>query len=125
MRVPLSLALGIALAACGGGGDGDPDAPPSNPPDAMVQLVRGVTCSGTPAGPVTTPGNSYAPNSVTISAGGQVRFTLGATHNVVSTTPGQVFALPLGADTCLQFDGPGTFTYKCGPHSFTGTVVVQ
>lgn len=117
--------LATALAACGGGGGGDPDGPPANPPDAMVQHVRMVTCSGTPAGPVTTTPTSFVPSSVTISVDGQVRFTLGATHNVVSTTPGQMFSLPLGADTCLEFDAPGNYTFKCGPHSFTGTVVVQ
>ena len=124
MRIPLTLALGTALAACGGGGGGDPDAPPANPPDAMPQHVRMVACTGTPP-TVTTPGSMYSPASVTIAVDGQVHFMLATIHNVVSTTPGQVFSLPFGADTCLEFDAAGTYTFKCQPHSFTGTVVVQ
>jgi plastocyanin len=124
MRTPILASLMIAAAAaCGGGGGGDPaDARPNA--DAAPQAVQMVTCSGTPP-LITTVGNSYSPMSVQIAPGEMVQFMLGSTHNVVSTTAGQTFSLGFGANACLQFDIAGTFTFKCGPHNFTGSVVVQ
>jgi plastocyanin len=67
----------------------------------------------------------YSPSSVQIAPGEMVQFMLGSTHNVVSTTAGQTFSLAFGANACLQFDTAGTFTFKCAPHNFTGSVVGQ
>lgn len=120
MRTVLISCMLIA-GACGGGGS-DPDA--RQAADAVPQRVHQVACSGgEPA--VTTPGLMFSPQSTTITAGQKVHFTLGATHDLASTTPGQTFSLGFGADSCLQFDAAGTYSFKCEPHNFTGTVVVQ
>ena len=124
MRTPILASLLIAVAAaCGGGGD-DPPADARQNADAAPQSVSMVTCSGTPP-TITTTTNSFSPMSVQIAPGEMVHFMLGGTHNVVSTTAGQTFNLGLGANACLEFDTAGTFTFKCGPHNFTGSVVVQ
>jgi plastocyanin len=123
-RILASLFLAASAVACGGGGDdgGDdmqnPDAPP------VTQNVSMVACAGGEP-TVMTPGNNYSPMTTTISAGESVRFTLGATHNLVSTTAGQTFSLPIGADACLRFAAAGTYTFRCMPHGFTGSVVAQ
>src|SRR5437762_1019763 len=122
MRTTTLAVMWIAIAACGGGGGSDIDARPSA--DAAPQVVHTVACTGTPP-TIMTVGNSFSPMSVTIAPGGMVHFMLASAHDLVSTTPGQNFSLPFGADTCLQFDTAGTFTFKCMPHQFTGSVVVQ
>jgi len=123
MRTPIFASLMISVvAACGGGGGSDVDAAPTV--DSAPPAVHQVACSGSPP-TITTPGLMYSPNTVTIAPGEMVHFMLMSTHNVVSTTAGQTFSLGLGADACLQFDIAGTFTFKCGPHNFTGSVVVQ
>jgi len=122
MRTLLLAVTSIALFACGGGGGSDIDARPLA--DAAPQTVHMVACTGTPP-TIVTVGNSFSPNAVTIAPGGLVHFQLDSIHNVVSTTAGQTFSLPFGADACLQFDVAGTFTFKCAPHNFSGSVMVQ
>lgn len=122
MRTLGAAVMWIAVAACGGGGSADIDARPLA--DAAPQSVHMVACTGTPP-TITTVGNSFSPMSVTIAPGGLVHFMLGGAHDVVSTTPGQTFSLGFGADACLQFDTAGTFTFKCMPHNFNGSVMVQ
>ena len=122
MRTPIFASLMIsAVAACGGGGS-DVDARPTA--DSAPPAVHMVACSGSPP-TITTGNNVYVPTSVQIAPGEMVHFMLAQPHNVVSTTAGQTFSLGFGADACLQFDIAGTFTFKCGPHNFTGSVVVQ
>lgn len=77
----------------------------------------------TPAATVMTFGLAYQPTPVTITAGSTVEFVMPAQHNVSSTTPG--LAVGFGARTCLRFPAPGTFTFNCTRHNFTGTVVVM
>jgi plastocyanin len=118
-----SILVGLTLSACGGGGDGDPDARPSGA-DAPASAVHQTTCTGSEQ-TIMTSGNSYSPDEVQIAPGQAVHFMLGSSHNVVSTTSGQAFSLPFGANACLTFDTAGTYTFRCQPHSFTGSVVVQ
>jgi plastocyanin len=121
MRSILACSLLIASGCGGDDGGGNPDASRS---DAAARNVVQVSCSGSPP-LVTTPGLMFSPMTTTISVNGMVHFQLGATHNVVSTTTGEQFSLALGADTCLQFKAAKTYTFKCGPHNFPGSVVVQ
>jgi plastocyanin len=107
------------------------DAPIDGPPmiDAMQTVVE-VTCPNNPDAEITTAGFSYSPQSVTISQNGIVRFVMidGTNHNVVplttmTTDPG--LQVGYGETKCLQFTATGTFYFKCMPHSFSGSVVVQ
>jgi plastocyanin len=41
----------------------------------------------------------------------------------VSTTG--LFRVDFGATACLKFTAAGSFPFKCEPHQFVGTVVVQ
>ena len=122
MRTLLLTVTSIALASCGGGGGSDIDARVFA--DAAPASVHMVACTGSPP-LIVTSNFMYSPTSVTIAPGGLVHFQLEGIHNVVSTTPGENFSLGFGADACLQFDVAGTFTFKCGPHNFTGSVMVQ
>src|SRR5688572_20530122 len=112
----------LALAACGddgGGGGGDDTAEPDAEETASVTMV---SCTGiTPDAEVTTDGSAYSPMSVTISAGEVVRFDPQATHDV----NGEEFDVPLGGEGCFRFDTAGTYAFRCTPHGFTGSVVVQ
>ncbi|HVK84306.1 MAG TPA: hypothetical protein VM513_09365 [Kofleriaceae bacterium] len=106
------------------------DAPIDGPPmiDAL-QTVFTVTCPNTPDATIVTSGSNYSPNAVTISQNGIVKFDMsGTNHDVVplttmATDPG--LQVGLGESECLQFTATGTFNFKCGPHSFTGSVTVQ
>lgn len=99
-----------------------PDAPPITP-----SVVRVDPCPGTvDATVMTTAANAYMPMMTSISQGQVVRFTMNAAHDVAplgATDPALV--VPLGGDRCYRFTMAGTFTFKCTPHGFTGSVVVQ
>jgi plastocyanin len=130
MLTRVSLVLSICLAACGGSGSGTPDA--SSTGDAGPPSVRTVTCPPGVVPTITTMGSAeagkYTPMSVTISAGGIVKFTMPAEHNVApnvlkSTDPG--LKVDFGATACLEFDKAGTFNFFCSAHMFPGFVTVQ
>ena len=111
----------LAVAACGGGGDDGGD-DTVDPPDASnAEAVEEVTCPATPAAEITTVGSAYSPMSVTIAPGEIVRFTPTATHDV----NGELFDVPLGGEGCFQFNTAGTYSFRCTPHGFTGSVVVE
>jgi plastocyanin len=77
------------------------------------------------------PGNSFSPQTVNISAGDRVIWTLlGGTHNVNSDTGlfGNVLSSSWSTHT-VTFGGAGTFGYHCEAHGspgsgMFGTVVV-
>jgi plastocyanin len=105
--------------------DAAPDAPP--PPPATVVAV---TCPATPAGAITaldSNDKAYIPSSVTITVGQIVKFTMPSSHDVepnpTMSDPG--LSVGFGQTKCLMFNHTGTFGFHCGPHQFTGTVVVQ
>src|SRR5689334_1783816 len=117
----------LAMAACGGSDGGNPaDAKQA---DAAPATVLGVTCPATPAATVTTDNAtfSYAPASVTITQGQVVKFTMSSFHNVAPAAAMSDAGLSVGfgMEKCLMFTKAGTFKFKCDPHAFVGTVVVQ
>jgi len=140
------MVLAFVFAACGGGDDGGPakdaatgsdgsiaDAAVDSGTDAAPATVVEVNCDGSEVDTVTATGVStsgmFSPMSVTINQNDVLQFTMPASHNVVPdptatlTDPG----LNVGFNTtkCLKFTATGTFGYKCGPHSFKGSVTVQ
>ena len=120
----IGFALLLLVAACGGGGSDTPDARPTF--DAAPPSVTMVDCgANAPNATVTTSGNAYSPATTNITAGQVVRFSPTATHDVASTTAGQPFSVGLGGDACFRFASAGTFTFRCNPHGFTGSIVVQ
>lgn len=89
------------------------------------------------AATVSTGAASFSPSTVTISAGGTVRFEYGsgANHTVTPENPaGSWVERNLGSTAdnfSVTFTTPGTYRYRCRPHStnFTsgmvGVIVVQ
>ncbi|MBL8621867.1 MAG: hypothetical protein JNK64_11205 [Myxococcales bacterium] len=113
-----ALFAALCLAACGGDDAGTPiDAAPSS--------VMTVACgTSTPVATFTAPSfTAFSPTSATIAVGDVVEFQMPAAHNAVSTTG--LFRVDFGVTACLKFTAAGTFPFKCEPHQFTGTVVVQ
>ena len=128
MSARLSLVLVSVVAACGGD-DGNKTQVDAATTDVMMTSM-GVTrvdpCPGTVDHTVTTPGNRYEPSTVSATQGQVVRFMVSSNHDVVpqpGTDPNLV--VPLGGDRCYRFTMPGTFSFKCSPHGFTGTITVQ
>jgi len=114
----LSCTALLSFGACSSddsGDDGD---------DTGDGVAMEVDCSTAASAPViANAGMTYSPASTTIAANGVVKFTLGATHDVASSTTG--LSVPLGGTKCLKFATAGTYTFHCTPHSFTGTIIVQ
>ena len=118
MRLPLALSVLLATTACGGddGGGTAVDAPSST--------VARVQCGGaTIAGTVTAFGFAFTPMATTISVGQVVQFMMSATHNAISDEG--LFTADFNATVCYRFDAARTYPFHCGPHGFTGTIVVQ
>ena len=75
-----------------------------------------------------TGGFRFMPNAATISAGDVIRFQNGPSHSIVPSgaNPDNGFRVGFGATTCLMFTAPGTFAFRCNPHtSMTGTITVN
>jgi plastocyanin len=94
------------------------ETPPTSPPPS------GSTAT------VSTPGDAFSPQTVTISAGGTVTWNIsGATHNVTfgGTAPtGGNIPDTRGASVSRSFPAIGTYDYQCTRHDgMTGRVVVQ
>ena len=123
------IVLAAALVACDGGTMQMPDAKMVDA--GSTNKVVDVTCPATPDATVITTdaSSSYMPMATTISVNGVVKFTTSLSHNVVPnslatlTDPG----LNVGFNTtkCLKFTMSGTYGFRCGPHSFVGTVTVN
>jgi plastocyanin len=103
-------------------------------------LLTAATASAQTA-TVTTSGLSFDPETLTITAGTTVEWTIGAGHNVVQTD-GEGSCTPEAdgfmsgsspSDTSVRsfsqlFDTPGTYYYMCNPHcgaGMRGTIVVE
>lgn len=125
MRRPLlsSLFGVLCLAACGGDdGDNTPiDAPAG--PDAAPLAASEVSCTGVTAPVITTSGFAFSPNITNVTANTVVKFTMPADHNAISNDG--LFTADFNGDTCVRFEAPGNYRFRCGPHSFTGTVAVS
>jgi plastocyanin len=93
-------------------------APPPPPPDNPSTAT------------VSTPGESFSPQTVTIAAGGSVTWNIsGATHNVTfngAAPTGGNIPDTRGASATRTFPTAGTYSYQCTRHDgMTGQVVVQ
>jgi len=124
------FALLIPFAACSDDNKGTPTDAPAGPKDAAAPSVTTVTCPATPGGTITAVNgtNAYSPTSVTVAVDGVVKFMMPSSHNVVAGPNNTIdtgVAVAFSATTCLKFSKAGTFGFHCGPHGFTGTVVVQ
>lgn len=93
-----------------------------------------VTVSAGPVGPstviVTTPGESFTPETATIGVGGTVTWEIsGATHNVTfgaAAPAGGNIPDTRGATVSRQFTTAGSYPYQCTRHiGMQGRVVVQ
>lgn len=124
MSARISFVLISALAACGGD-DGGTETPPDSPPAASIAQVD--PCPGTvDATVITTGANMYMPVATTITQGKVVKFEMNSAHDVApngATSTGLV--VPLGGTRCYRFTTPGTYSFKCTPHGFTGTITVN
>lgn len=129
------LASGCYLVEPGRGDDDSP--PPSDAieppvdaesPDALPPAtVFEVPCGTESAFVESTGGFRFAPNEVTVIVGQSVQFMNASSHSIVPAFPDSDAGLRVGfgATTCLQFTNPGTFNYRCNPHSsMTGVVTV-
>jgi plastocyanin len=129
---PRVLLVPIALAACAGSAPNTPDAaPPDSSIDAPPPTVIAVTCPATPDKTISAidgDDTSYTPSSVTILLDQIVKFNMPSSHDVVPNTIGTSdpgLNVNFSETKCLMFTKTGTFGFHCGPHTFTGTVVVQ
>jgi hypothetical protein len=122
-----NILVAASLVACGGS-----DAKTDAPIDGTVTIdapgfAMEVNCAGiTPSATVTTgAGFAYEPTSSAITIGQVVKFVMiaGTNHNVNSN--GKGFDVGFGATKCFKFLKGGTYSFKCDPHSFTGSIVVQ
>jgi plastocyanin len=121
----------LALAACGGDDNNSmPDAQVSI--DSPALAVQAVTCPATPDATVITMNSNYMPMSTTISQGQVVRFMLEASHDAEpghvpsdSTVADPGLHVGFGETKCLMFTQTGMYGFHCGPHMFSGTIIVQ
>ncbi len=115
------------LVACGGDSNSTPDA--AKVIDSAGAIASEVPCAGaTVTTTVTAPGGGFAymitPSSM-IAVAQVVKFEMaaGTSHDVNSN--GKGFDTGFGVTKCFKFNVAGSYTFKCTPHSFTGTIVVQ
>ncbi len=125
VTVVLTSVAATALVACGGDSTATPDA--AKGIDSAAAIASEVPCAGaTPTATVTAPSFMYTitPSS-TIAVNQVVKFEMvsGTGHDVNSN--GKGFDTGFGVTKCFKFNVAGSYTFKCTPHSFTGTIVVQ
>jgi plastocyanin len=107
--------------------DATVDGPPTPPPPPVVEVdCASVTPTATVV--INGSGNGYTITpSATIAVGQAALFRMPSRHNAVSGSPGQgdgKFTANFDATTCFRFDLAGTYPFFCGPHQFTGQLVV-
>jgi plastocyanin len=123
------VSLALLVAACGGSdpAPGGADAP-DNGVDAAPATIMTVACGNEVESIESTGGFRFMPNNATITAGQSIEFINGPSHSIVpaGATPDNGFRVGFGATTCLMFTQPGTYQYRCNPHtSMTGTITVN
>ena len=119
MRSPLLSSMFVVfLAACGGDDGGSPNIDAAGPPLAASE----VSCTGVTSPVIMTSGFAFSPQSTTVALNAVVKFTMPLDHNAISND--QLFTADFSGDTCVRFEAVGTYRFHCGPHAFTGTVVV-
>lgn len=117
--------MASTLVGCGSDSTATPDA--AKVVDSAPAIASEVPCGGaTVTATVTAPGFAYTitPSS-TITVNQVVKFEMaaGTGHDVNSN--GQGFDAGFGVTKCFKFNKAGSYTFKCTPHNFTGTIVVQ
>jgi plastocyanin len=121
-----ALFLVLACAACGD--DGNATQADAKQPDAPAStVVRVDPCPMMVNATVTTTGLAYSPMMTMISQGQVVKFDITAGHDVTPLPPmtDAGLVVPGMSTRCYRFTATGTFNFKCTPHGFTGSVVVN
>ena len=122
-----ALAASLTLVACGGSSDEEtPDGPGTDAPGGKAAEVVNCTTSVTKQIGATLPpdASAYVPATTTVTAGTVVKFVMNREHDAISLTAG-LFKADYGETVCVKFNTAGTYTFRCGSHSITGTVTVQ
>lgn len=116
-RLILVVAALVGFASCGGY---------SSP---TMPTTTGGTPVSIPSGASTKGNAAYAPNPVTIAAGGSVTWTNSDTTTHTATSDSGAFSsgnIAPGATYTYTFPSRGTFTYHCTLHQgMVGSVIVQ
>lgn len=120
----------VALAACGGGEDPPADSAPSDTPGQSSVMVV-TPCTGE-AATVTSLAARFDPENTTITMGQIVKMVAESTgsddHNIMPALSGNTdpaLVVPVGQTKCFRFTATGTFGFRCGIHSFIGTITVN
>jgi len=123
---PRYFALAILFtAACGDDGSVTPADAPAGSDMATASNIETVTCASGELVVMATTG-MYVPAATTIAVDGVVKFTMPATHNVVPNVGGDVnLKVNFNETKCLKFKAAGSYTFRCGPHNFMGTITVN
>jgi len=123
MRLRLLLALAMLSASAACGSSSSPMTAPSPTPSTSgtaVSIVRGAS---------TLTSTAYAPNPVTIAAGGTVMWTNNDTTSHTATAADGTWnsgTLAPGATFSRTFPTAGSFPYACTIHpGMVATVTVQ
>ena len=125
-----AFCLALVLAACGGGGDDAPADSPTGTDSSASNIMVVTPCTGETATVTADPSDSattYMPASTTVAVGQIVKFDLPNAHNVAPNTAADDDGLSVGfgQTKCLKFTAAGTYKFKCTPHGFVGTIVVN
>ena len=138
-RTSILAAVALLLVACGGNQTAGTDAPTTgaSPTHDMTSHAATDAATPDPASPeatepadsgepeVLTPGLSFTPGELTVSAGTTVRFTNPGEfpHTVTHGSDGRAAAdaqfddpLAPGASITITFDEPGTYEVTCKIH---------
>jgi plastocyanin len=118
----------LVLAACGGENSGG--TPIDAAPDTTAAKVQAVTCPNTADATVmtSTTVDAYVPMMTTVPVNAVVKFVMPGDHNVApntQTATDPALSVGFGETKCLKFNASGTYGFYCGPHGFTGSIVVQ
>jgi plastocyanin len=124
----VGLIVAVAAAACGSTGPGGGGTAGGGATSQTITLS-----SVTTGGAYGTGGNYFfSPNPDTASAASPVTFTIGSVqHNVWFDTGPAGAVLPdsipatVNANNQRSFTTPGTYTFHCNIHHFTGSLVAK
>lgn len=117
--------MATALVGCGSDSPGTLDA--AKVVDGAAAFTSEVPCGGaTVTTTVTAPAFAYTispSSSITVNQVVKFEMVAGTSHDVNSN--GKGFDTGFGVTKCFKFNVAGSYTFKCTPHGFTGTIVVQ
>jgi plastocyanin len=123
----LFVLCAATAVSCGGGGGDDDDDTMADAPAASTLMEVNPCPATTDATVLTMAGNNYMPKDTTITQGQVVKFDMNANHDVApSVAPtDSTLRVPLGGTKCFRFTAAGTFNFKCTPHGFVGSIIVN